>query len=272
MSRTPAALFTVALALGAAFRAPEADADGPRQIKECRPIDAPGSYALVRNLTARGDCLIIAADFVTLDLNGWTITGDGTGDPGRPSFRPRARVPPVPRGSRGAASESGRAQRDGRRVRARDIPAGTWCHSRGGAGPQQHLRRDRGLATLGAIVRGNTASNNFGNGIAAGGIVSGNTALSNDRHGIIASGIISGNFAEGNGSAGNCPERGGCAGIIALSGSTVSGNTAFRNPAVGITVECPSNVIGNTATFNGENLVLDGEGCNSFQNLEGPAL
>ena len=52
MRRTPAAaLFTVALALGAAFPAPEADADEPRQIRECRTIDEPGSYALVRNLT-----------------------------------------------------------------------------------------------------------------------------------------------------------------------------------------------------------------------------
>jgi hypothetical protein len=86
MRRTPRApLFTVALALGAAFPAPEADADEPEQIHECRRIDEPGSYALMRNLPGDegllpdGDCLLIAADFVTLDLNGWTITGDGTG-------------------------------------------------------------------------------------------------------------------------------------------------------------------------------------------------
>jgi hypothetical protein len=80
MRRTPpAALFTIALAVGAAIPAPEAGADEPKQIKECRTIAEPGSYALVRNLTARGTCLFIAADFVTLDLNGWTITGDGTG-------------------------------------------------------------------------------------------------------------------------------------------------------------------------------------------------
>ncbi len=77
--RTPAALVTVALALGAGAYAPPAGADDPAPIDSCATIAAPGSYALVQNLTAAGDCLIIADDFVTIDLNGWTIAGDGTG-------------------------------------------------------------------------------------------------------------------------------------------------------------------------------------------------
>ncbi len=42
-------------------------------------ITAPGSYVLGNNIRARGDCIVIAADFVTLDLGGFTIRGDGTG-------------------------------------------------------------------------------------------------------------------------------------------------------------------------------------------------
>ena len=48
----------------------------------------------------------------------------------------------------------------------------------------------------------------------------------------------------------------------------MSSNTARDNRGIGIDVECPSNVIGNTATGNaGENLVLFGEGCTNIDNL-----
>jgi hypothetical protein len=86
---------------------------------------------------------------------------------------------------------------------------------------------------------------------------------------------VSGNTAEGNGTGGNICDVGDrpCAGIVVGQGSTASGNTAVNNRGgLGIEVVCPSNVIGNTATFNvGENLVLVGADCNTFQNLEGPA-
>ena len=46
-------------------------------ISKCTKITKPGSYVLTRNLTARGDCLVVAASFVTLDLGGFVITGEG---------------------------------------------------------------------------------------------------------------------------------------------------------------------------------------------------
>ena len=49
------------------------------RISKCTTISKPGSYVLTRNLTASGDCLMVAANFVTLDLGGWVITGNGTG-------------------------------------------------------------------------------------------------------------------------------------------------------------------------------------------------
>ncbi len=63
-----------------------ADAGKLVQIKNCTEITAPGSYALKTDLPGKkgllpgGDCLVVSADFVTIDLRGHTITGDGTGD------------------------------------------------------------------------------------------------------------------------------------------------------------------------------------------------
>ena len=48
------------------------------RISKCGTISKPGSYVLTRNLTAIGDCLVVAANFVTIDLGGWVITGNGT--------------------------------------------------------------------------------------------------------------------------------------------------------------------------------------------------
>ena len=42
----------------------------PREIHHCATITDPGSYELTANLTATGDCLVIAADFVTI-VTGW---------------------------------------------------------------------------------------------------------------------------------------------------------------------------------------------------------
>jgi hypothetical protein len=51
----------------------------PRAITSCRTITLSGSYILTKNLDAVGNCLVIEADNVTIDLDGYTISGDGTG-------------------------------------------------------------------------------------------------------------------------------------------------------------------------------------------------
>ena len=72
------ALFPIAL--GAILFASTAGAREPTPIKACQTISQPGSYELANNLTANGDCLVITADFVTIDLAGFAISG--TGGPG----------------------------------------------------------------------------------------------------------------------------------------------------------------------------------------------
>jgi len=49
-------------------------------ISTCQTLDIPGeTYVLTSDITTSGDCLLITADGITLDGNGYNITGDGTG-------------------------------------------------------------------------------------------------------------------------------------------------------------------------------------------------
>src|SRR5689334_4031287 len=71
------ALFLAAFAAATAIHSPSASAK-PRNIEECRTINEPGSYVLANNLEPTdpsGNCLIIAADFVSIDLAGFAIIG-----------------------------------------------------------------------------------------------------------------------------------------------------------------------------------------------------
>src|SRR5262249_46179573 len=52
---------------------------GPKGLSSCKSLTTPGSYVLTGNLSAVGDCLVVAADFVTIDLAGFSVTGNGTG-------------------------------------------------------------------------------------------------------------------------------------------------------------------------------------------------
>src|SRR5688572_20721156 len=68
------------VALGCAGFAPVVlAAAAPDNINNCRTITQPGSYLVRDNLTASGDCLVVQADFVTIDLNGFVISGNGPG-------------------------------------------------------------------------------------------------------------------------------------------------------------------------------------------------
>jgi hypothetical protein len=81
-------------------RAPRAstgrEEGGPFEIENCQRISRPGSYKLIKNLTFNGPsgsaCLSITANFVTIDLAGFTITGTSPVGPGPfPMARRRCR-------------------------------------------------------------------------------------------------------------------------------------------------------------------------------------
>ena len=45
----------------------------------CQTITTSGSYVVRQNISATGDCFVIQADYVTISLAGYVISGDGTG-------------------------------------------------------------------------------------------------------------------------------------------------------------------------------------------------
>ena len=70
-----AALFTMLLLGGLCGRA---SAVISTPIAACGTLSSPGNYFLTGNLSATGDCLVIAADNVAIDMKGKTITGSGS--------------------------------------------------------------------------------------------------------------------------------------------------------------------------------------------------
>jgi hypothetical protein len=235
--RRPAAFFPIALALGAislahrdGAQAQNAREEGPIEIEKCRTIDKPGSYKLVNNLVAgTGDCLVITADLVTVDLAGFSISGTATGQN-------------VGIGT--SANLLGLAVRNG---------------SISGFGVGVDLASAEGSIVEGLRVVGGSAANI--DGIIANGIVKGNTVIRLggspfSRTGITATGTVTGNFVMG-------ARR---SAIQIGEGSTVIGNTA-TGALTGISVDCPSNLTDNTAVNNATNLVLNGEGCHNEDNV-----
>jgi hypothetical protein len=161
--KRPAALFPIVLALGAIILSPRGGAqaqdareEGPTEIEKCRTISKPGSYKLVNNLVATsGDCLVITADFVTIDLAGFTISGTTNGL--------------LPAGIRGTSLQ-GIAVRNG---------------SISGFVEQVNLSASNGSIVEGLRVAG---LGQVGNEISATGIVKGNTATNLRGTGISATG------------------------------------------------------------------------------------
>ena len=103
-----------------------------------------------------------------------------------------------------------------------------------------HPRQSSVRTSLGCVVSGNTASNNYGYGI----------------------------FLEGGTAIGNVTDDNGPYGLVAGPGSTVANNSSRSNYSYGIAVACPANVVGNTATSNaGGNILFTGDGCGNNYNV-----
>jgi hypothetical protein len=260
--RTPAVFVTIVLGLGAIIQAPVATAreEGPTEIAKCQTISQPGSYKLVNNLTATGDCLLINADLVTLDLAGFTIIGSGTGT----AIQFTGPNPQV--------SHHGFAVRNGTiagflagvqfiRIGGTDGAIVEGLRIFGVEGGTVGLN---GIQVRGAVVRGNTVVCGFGPGIGIRAVtssVTGNVITACEDGINVFGGVVSGNTVTSGSGSGTG---------IAIDESTAIGNTV-TGYGVGISATCPSNLTDNTAVENGTNLVLNtipnGSPCHSEDNL-----
>jgi parallel beta-helix repeat protein len=249
--RTTATLFlTFALGLGGRAEA------APVSINACGSV-AAGSYILTANLAAVGDCLVVGADFVTIDLDGYTISGNGTGRGITDGGDVRLGI-----AVRGGTVQNFLTGIDLRKTTAVVV---------------EEMRvvgnTERGMIVGGnSLVRFNVANGNGTTGIFIGffvsgsnSVVTGNAASQNGVNGIDVygtNGTVTGNTASQN-------TFDGVTVVGGSTNSTISNNTASENGRYGFQVDsCPSNFVANTALGNGtQNVKTFLAGCQFVDNL-----
>lgn len=211
-------------ALAALLAAPAFAFAAPQNISACQTISVPGSYTLNKNLVALGDCIVIASNFVTLDLNGFAIMGNGTGT----GIQETVSVP-FP-GFRGVVVKNGAVTNfangvyfpnstgvtvdhvnatlntnNGVELGQRAVVTASRADENGGIGM---------LVDIGASLTGNTVGRNHGSGIVAGegAIIVNNEARSNGLDGIFMDcpGAAIANTAGNNAGTNLLPLNGSC--------------------------------------------------------------
>jgi hypothetical protein len=195
-------------------------------------INSPGLYCLSKNLTyaaTTGNAITVAVGDVTLDLNGFCLTG-----PGKTS----------------GPSNYG-------------ISIGTSINNveiRNGSVKGFGYYGIFAAYCIGIRVIGLRVSDNGGAGVWMAGydhLVMGCSLFNNKTFGAaIASGIVKGNHVYNNGGQG----------LNALDGSTISGNMVNSNVLVGIYAYPGSSVLDNTVMGNGESGIRAEDGCTITRN------
>ena len=219
-------------------------------------IIMPGSYYLSGDITTTSNGIFVAADNVTIDMMGYTLTGPGKaagtytgiGMTGRTNVEIRnGTIREF--GGRGIYEDTvtGKAHRI---ISIRSLSNGSDGIYLAGYG---HLVKDCTVADNGSVgiyggsggtVIDNTAYNNQGSGIygGLGCTITRNTAYSNKSYGIQTD--------YGNTLTGNTVYSNQGSGIYGGSGCTATGNTAYNNEFIGINVSAGSTVIANTVYNN----------------------
>jgi hypothetical protein len=290
----------LSLATGVALSAP---APAQTQISACPyTITAVGNYVVTRDLTTTGTCITFSPPIIgaSLDLQGHSITGNGTGD-GIVCLA--SDVQQI--GCRNVVVSNGTVSKFGRGVTlvggyntvlnmvVQQIGADGNGVSLGGdfgnvvesvvassnlkagiaAGSVFDSRADNNgqLGIQGDVVSGSEADNNGSDGI-AGAVITDCKAKNNAGTGLssrigVAAGIIN-SEATGNGGNGIFSNDSGPSGTAA---SNVIGNTVKNNAAAGIVLMCPASAVNNTASNNaGGDIVAIGSGCELLGNKPAP--
>ena len=258
----------VAAAVIGLLASSDAAAVGPHKINKCITITDPGSYILDTNLAAIGNCLVITADHVTIDFDGFKISGNGAGscvyDNG--TFHEgivikNGTVRGCGTGINLGSSAEGKieemrvlANSDGngisvgsRWIIKNNVIADNDCSG---------INGDDRIVVVQNVVSGNGCT---GIDVSRESVIEQNTAQNNDGDGIRAdeASVVKNNSCSDN--TGN--------GIRTEDGSVIIANACKNNGDVGINVDCPSVVRLNTAISNTSNdFEFNNSGCSSGDN------
>ena len=257
-----------------------ASAAGALNITSCQTLSTPNTvYKLTADLTSCGNCLVVANDRITIDLQGHSITGDcessaGVTDGGMArdwTVVKNGSISSFAVGVRLASSTRNQVQNIQVMTNVIGIWAGTDSLVKSCSATSNSVFQDEdGYGIIvgdRSQVEGCDASFNGRVGILAGNhcLITRNTANRNR-----ADGIATGNFCtvsfntvkfnEGDGiDVGDGSSASG-------AHSLVTGNTVFGNRDGGLEVTCPSDVTNNTALSNGEDYNFLGTNCHTTNN------
>jgi len=181
-------------------------------ITACQTIATSGSYRLTKNLSAKGDCLVVTASRVEIDLQGHTIRGNGTGIGvgDEPGFPPSS------------FSQFAITLRNGTIANFRT--GVSLDGTEGGVVEQTRVVEsgDVGITLRSGRVRSNVVLD-----------VDGTFGIQ-----VRFAGVVADNYVEQVGSFG----------IVVSSGSTVIGNSVFITGVHGVATERPARIADNTIT------------------------
>jgi hypothetical protein len=201
----------------------------PKVLNNCQAVAESGAYVVGKNIAASGDCFVIAADFVNIDLDGFVVSGNGTGA--------------------GFLEQLGVARR-GFQLRNGVV---TGFASGVSMGNSSAMVIDRVQFTNNSVVgvrAGNTST------------VSNSTVLNNgigiqlDQRGVVTNCTVNDNTATGvllgiGGSAvGNAVGRNGFHGLSLAEGGLVANTVSRNNANSGVSMDCPGTVVASTVSNN----------------------
>ena len=231
------------LALGLLAAAPGVGA-APIQLSSCQGIFGSGVYVVTQNLSnPSGDCLILESGHVTIDLNGFAVSGADRG----------IRTVESVGTWRDLVIRNGSVSGGNGGIRLSNSETTVVERVRASGGSDWAILVGNESVVKDCVVTGGA------NGIIATGLVVGNVVSGTGGVGIAATGTVKDNVVGSNGGVG-----------LAANGM-VMGNTSTGNGGHGIAVTCPSVVVGNTAFDNGgDDIALNGKGCTRAHNVPKP--
>jgi hypothetical protein len=223
-------------------------------------ISVSGSYRLSGNLTvpdANTNAIVVTADNVTIDLNGFSILGPVVCDYFQPGFTGPFVTTCSPASAFNVGIQGAGAGLSVSNGTVRGMGTGILSGISSRITNVQAVSNFIGISasSIGEIVSlctACTASTNGGIGILVGGQVSGSVALHNGGAGIslLSNGSAINNLALEN------------AGDGIDGAGTFVGNTSSQNVGAGISASCPSLVATNAATQNsGGNIITSSSSC-----------
>jgi len=202
----------------------------PRVLNTCATITESGAYVVGRNIAANGDCFVVAADFVNVDLDGFVVSGNGTG---------AAFVEQLGVGRRGLQVRNGVVTGFANGVFMNGSTAMVIERMQFVSNSQYGVRAGNMVTVSNSLFAGNGGGGMLLDQRA---LVTGNTVNDNTGTGI--------SVGIGSSVVGNAVGRNTGSGISLAEGGLVANSVSRNNMQDGVLMDCPGTVVNSTVSNN----------------------